>query len=101
MKQKSYEGFINRRSWLKTAISLLGVTGLDGIFQTAIDARIKNESQETPVRTAQGNMNTEDRIESSWLTRQVGFQLAHEQFLCPNSLNLASRLIRPDLICSQ
>ena len=88
MKQKSYEGFINRRSWLKTAISLLGVTGLDGIFQTAIGARIKNESQETPVRTAQGNMNTQDRIESSWLTRQVGFQLAHEQFPVPELVEL-------------
>ena len=33
-------------------------------------------------------MNAQDRIESSWLARQVGFQLAHEQFRVPELVEL-------------
>ncbi len=33
-------------------------------------------------------MNTENSIASSWLTRQVGFQLAHEQFRVPELVEL-------------
>jgi coenzyme F420-dependent glucose-6-phosphate dehydrogenase len=33
-------------------------------------------------------MNTSESFEPSWLTRQVGFQLAHEQFPVPELVEL-------------
>jgi TAT-translocated FGD2 family F420-dependent dehydrogenase len=81
-------GFINRRSLLKAAISFLGATRFEGILQAAIDAGTGEKSGNTPAQEAQGNMNTQDRIESSWLTRQIGFQLAHEQFPVPELVEL-------------
>jgi TAT-translocated FGD2 family F420-dependent dehydrogenase len=88
MKQVSHAGFINRRSLLKAAISLLGATGCGGILQAAVGARIGEKLQEMPAQEGHGNMNTHDRIESSWLARQVGFQLAHEQFRVPELVEL-------------
>jgi hypothetical protein len=81
-------GFINRRSLLKAAISFLGATRFESILQAAIDAGTGEKSGNTPAQEAQGNMNTQDRIESSWLTRQIGFQLAHEQFPVPELVEL-------------
>jgi TAT-translocated FGD2 family F420-dependent dehydrogenase len=88
MKQESHSYFFDRRSLLKAAISILGVTGLDGIVQAATGARITKKSQQAPAREAQEHMNAQDRIEPSWLNRQVGFQLAHEQFPVPELVEL-------------
>jgi len=88
MKQEPNSGFINRRSLMNAAISLLGAMSLKGILQATTGAKIEEKSQETRAREAQGNMNAQDRIEPSWLARQVGFQLAHEQFPVPELVDL-------------
>lgn len=88
MKQEFRSAFFNRRSLLKAAISLLGATWFEGILQAAGGARIEARSQNAQAQEAQGNMNPQDRIESSWLSRQVGFQLAHEQFPVPELVDL-------------
>ena len=88
MKQEFHSTFFNRRSLLKAAISLLGTTWFEGTLQAASEVRVKARSQNAQAQGAQGNMNTQDRIESSWLVRQVGFQLAHEQFPVPELVDL-------------
>jgi F420-dependent hydroxymycolic acid dehydrogenase len=86
VKQQSPPGPIDRRSWLKSAIAFLGLSSFR-VVQSAT-ARIEKNSQTAPAREAQNDMNTQDPIAFSWLARQVGFQLAHEQFVVPELVEL-------------
>jgi TAT-translocated FGD2 family F420-dependent dehydrogenase len=88
MKQKCRTSSVNRRSLLQAVISLLGVTGFEGVLQAVVGSRIEKQSREKPGQEAQENMNMQDSIVSSWLARQVGFQLAHEQFPVPELVEL-------------
>src|SRR5579872_7379185 len=88
MKQEFQSAFFNRRCLLKTAISFFGAAWFEGILQAASGARVEARSQNAQTQEVLANMNTQDRIESSWLSRQVGFQLAHEQFPVPELVDL-------------
>jgi F420-dependent hydroxymycolic acid dehydrogenase len=86
MKQQC--GSIDRRSLLKSVVSLIGMAGLSGVIQTSFGESsrkrlITKQKQESP-----GNMNQQNTVESSWLARQIGFQLAHEQFPVPQLVDL-------------
>jgi F420-dependent hydroxymycolic acid dehydrogenase len=75
---ESHPWFIDRRSLLKSVIALLGTVGFQTIPSVALGVR--QDSQESSPRKDEGTMNSQNQVTSSWLTRQVGFQLAHEQF---------------------
>jgi F420-dependent hydroxymycolic acid dehydrogenase len=53
-----------------------------------MSASTGEKRREMTAQEAPGNMKIQNRIESSWLTRQVGFQLAHEQFRVPELVEL-------------
>jgi F420-dependent hydroxymycolic acid dehydrogenase len=68
----------SRRSWLKSAASIAAVMSIDGILASAIDG-VSN----APTKEKSNTVKIQDSIPASWLDRQVGFQLAHEQFTVP------------------
>jgi F420-dependent hydroxymycolic acid dehydrogenase len=90
MKRGVQPGFINRRTLLKAAISLLAATGFESILQAATLAGMEEGLQNMSAREVCENMSTQDQVESSWLARQVGFQLAHEQFRVPELVELGT-----------
>lgn len=76
----------SRRSVLKMAASTFAAINLQGIVPSALGMgfanRLKVASQE------EQNMNTRESVMPAWLKRQVGFQLAHEQFTVPELVDL-------------
>lgn len=69
----------SRRSVLKMAASVFATINLQGIAASTLGidfaSRLSPASQED-----KSNMNTRESVTPAWLGRQVGFQLAHEQF---------------------
>jgi F420-dependent hydroxymycolic acid dehydrogenase len=77
---------LDRRGWLKSTASLAVVAEFYGICA----ALTEMGSPRTGGLNGQKGltMKTFQSFEPSWLTRQVGFQLAHEQFPVPELVDL-------------
>jgi F420-dependent hydroxymycolic acid dehydrogenase len=86
MQRPPQSGGMDRRSWLKSAVSLAAMVGFQGMVQPATGMTIAADSQGS--RETQETMNTYHPIAASWLAPQVGFQLAHEQFTVPELVEL-------------
>jgi F420-dependent hydroxymycolic acid dehydrogenase len=82
-----YSRHIDRRSLLKSAMAFLGMSGFQ-VVQSASMRIWQIPQQQAQGLEAQGTMKPQDQITPSWLTRQVGFQLAHEQFRVPELVEL-------------
>ena len=80
---------LGRRTLLKSAASLAAMVGLHGLFQPASAANgIAKDTLHAQEK--QSTMNTQGQIPAHWIDRQIGFQLAHEQFTVPELVELAS-----------
>jgi TAT-translocated FGD2 family F420-dependent dehydrogenase len=80
-------GLFDRRSWLKSTASLAFLPEFCGICE-AITGMGSTGTVEPDGQKGRRTMNTSESFESVWLTRQVGFQLAHEQFPVPELVEL-------------
>jgi len=78
---------INRRTLLKSGLSLTAMAGFPG-FALSTSPRGENNFPQGPDWEEQSAMNSSGSNLSPWLNRQVGFQLAHEQFAVPELLEL-------------
>lgn len=78
---------MDRRRWLKSAVSITAIAGLKSFARPIIKMEIEEKILGTPNQEVQGTMNRQNQI-SPWLDRQVGFQLAHEQFSVPELVEL-------------
>jgi F420-dependent hydroxymycolic acid dehydrogenase len=81
-------GLINRRTLLKSSLALIGTTGPTGIVQKSLGRGATEHGCANQMQEVLGNMNEQDPVDSSWLARHVGFQLAHEQFRVPELVEL-------------
>lgn len=86
-------GLIGRRGLLKSAMSLGTIAAFRKIARAAIGLRIANGSKQSLALEVQETMKANDSaanhpVEGHWLNRQVGFQLAHEQFPVPELVEL-------------
>ena len=86
---------LDRRTLLKSIASLAAIAGFEGIRQSATAMAWPEKSQPElqpqelqPKGIDNMKTNTNQSISPSWLARQVGFQLAHEQFTVPELVNL-------------
>jgi TAT-translocated FGD2 family F420-dependent dehydrogenase len=75
----------DRRTLLKSLASLAAIVGFDGMLQPLAAISPPEKSPQPIQQKDNTNMkaNTQQSISEPWLARQVGFQLAHEQFTVP------------------
>lgn len=81
---------LDRRSLLKLAVSLAAVAGFDELMLQA-EGESSSPLSEAPNNEKVIDMaktNEQTVIPSYWLTQQIGFQLAHEQFPVPELVEL-------------
>ena len=76
----------SRRRILKMAASIFAAMNLQGTVSSAFGMSFVSGG--SPSAEDQSDMNTRKSATPSWLTRQVGFQLAHEQFTVPELVEL-------------
>jgi len=79
---------LDRRALLKSAMAIAAVSGLTTIAVTAEDEdKVSKKFTETVTRTMGTNsLPSDDQRVDSWRKKQIGFQLAHEQFKVPELL---------------
>jgi F420-dependent hydroxymycolic acid dehydrogenase len=80
-------GLVTRRGLLKWVGSVVAGMSFHAVGQTMRGAHLSSRSGSIK-QEGQSTVNTHKTIESSWLARQVGFQLAHEQFTVPELVEL-------------
>jgi F420-dependent hydroxymycolic acid dehydrogenase len=80
-------GLLDRRSWLEYAASLVGIASLDGFFSQEVRMSFPKKDKAL-WQEKESRVNKHESVASSWLDRQVGFQLAHEQFKVPELVDL-------------
>jgi F420-dependent hydroxymycolic acid dehydrogenase len=83
---------MNRRRLLKLGMAVMTASGFVEMARKA-EATVSLEtagrkSDESPKRQSSKGQSSNDPITEAWRTRQIGFQLAHEQFRVPELLDL-------------
>lgn len=76
----------DRRGWLKAAASFAAITSVGGFVTSPAGAASLHEHQAIS-REEKSTVHRES-LAASWLNRQIGFQLAHEQFKVPDLVEL-------------
>jgi Luciferase-like monooxygenase len=67
--------------------SILAMINLPETVQSALGLSSASKRYSTAQENS-GNMETHEPVTPAWLTRQIGFQLAHEQFTVPELVEL-------------
>jgi hypothetical protein len=75
------------RHVLKIAASLFATINLQGILHSAV-ATSFSTGRNANAQEDKDNMRARESVIPAWLKRQVGFQLAHEQFTVPELVEL-------------
>jgi TAT-translocated FGD2 family F420-dependent dehydrogenase len=78
----------NRRCWLKSVSSFAAITSFHGFLSSRIGDSSSLFRNKIAASEGQNIVNRQDSVGGSWLDRQVGFQLAHEQFKVPELVEL-------------
>jgi TAT-translocated FGD2 family F420-dependent dehydrogenase len=78
----------NRRSILKSMASVAALGSFHRFFQNTEPLRFWGGEERVSMRTTSASMSNDHSLPSSWLSHQVGFQLAHEQFTVPELVEL-------------
>ncbi len=82
------DSMMNRRGILKFAASVGALSAFRGVAHATIGRGTGNTLREISAPEDRIAMNTNVSVGSHWLNRQVGFQLAHEQFKVPELVEL-------------
>jgi F420-dependent hydroxymycolic acid dehydrogenase len=78
----------NRRSVLEIAVSLFAMGNMPGSLRSALG--MSSFGRPNTPQEDKSNMNTRESLSPAWLSLQVGFQLAHEQFTVPELIELGT-----------
>jgi TAT-translocated FGD2 family F420-dependent dehydrogenase len=79
---------MNRRGLMKSAIAVGAVGALQRIARAAAAMKTAESPRKVSATEVQSTMTRQSTVTARWLHRQVGFQLAHEQFRVPELVEL-------------